>query len=438
MRKLSLALIAVVVMGLALPMAAELCTIDAVPAATLLLPYFEVDTVSPTGVTTLFSVNNASASAVLAHVTIWSDLSVPVLDFDIYLTGYDVQTVNLRDIIVNGVIPRTASAGQDPADTISNKGQISQDINFASCTGFLPPPPTIGSAYITHLINALTGKGSTLETGASRCYGVAYNDDIARGYVTVDTVTGCSLFYPNDAARYWTGYATFQNVLWGDFFYVNPGQNFAQGDTLVHIEASLPGGGGAFDSFPVYTPFGAGDYTFYGRYVAFTGVDQREPLPSVYAARYADGGAFSGGTDLTVWRDSKVNQSPFSCPAVAGTRPTWYPLPTDQIVVFDEEENPIVADTCPVSPCGPNETVTIPAEAQRVVMGVDIPVESSFGWVYLNLNFANSSGFLTPLAQAWVGMNMDAEGRFSVGLQGIALNELCVGSSYILPVNGPV
>src|SRR6185295_8058429 len=119
---------------------ALICTVDDVPAATLLLPYFEVDLDNPNGVTTLFSVNNASATAILAHVVVWSDLSVPVLDFNIYLTGYDVQSINLRDIIVGGIIPRTASAGQDPTDTISNKGQFSQDINFASCNGALPPP----------------------------------------------------------------------------------------------------------------------------------------------------------------------------------------------------------------------------------------------------------------------------------------------------------
>src|SRR5436305_6675816 len=119
----------------AVPASAVICTVDAVPAATLLLPYFEVDLNNPNGLTTLFSINNASATAVLAHVVVWSDLSVPVLDFNIYLTGYDVQTINLRDILVNGVLPRTASAGQDPGDTISPKGQFSQDINFASCQG---------------------------------------------------------------------------------------------------------------------------------------------------------------------------------------------------------------------------------------------------------------------------------------------------------------
>ena len=87
---------------------AVICTIDDVPAATLLLPYFEVDLSNPNGLTTLFSVNNASATAILAHVVVWSDLSVPVLDFDLYLTGYDVQTISLRDIFLSGIVPTTA------------------------------------------------------------------------------------------------------------------------------------------------------------------------------------------------------------------------------------------------------------------------------------------------------------------------------------------
>src|ERR1700712_3216344 len=131
MKKLVLGVSLLCALVLGSPARAVICTIDAVPAATLLLPYFEVDLKNPNGLTTLFSVNNASATAVLAHVTVWSDLSVPVLDFNIYLTGYDVQTINLRDILVNGVLPQTASAGQDPTDTISKKGPKSQDINFA-------------------------------------------------------------------------------------------------------------------------------------------------------------------------------------------------------------------------------------------------------------------------------------------------------------------
>src|SRR3954464_12566302 len=107
-------------LAFAVPASAIICNIDVSPAATLLLPYFEVDLNNPNGLTTLFSVNNASDMAVLAHVVVYSDLSVPVLDFNVYLTGYDVQGINLRDLLA-GAIPVTASAGQDPNNSISPK-----------------------------------------------------------------------------------------------------------------------------------------------------------------------------------------------------------------------------------------------------------------------------------------------------------------------------
>ncbi|HSS79209.1 MAG TPA: hypothetical protein VLV54_20990, partial [Thermoanaerobaculia bacterium] len=195
MKKLVLGVCLLCLIGLGYPARAVICTIDAVPAATLLLPYFEVDLNNPNGLTTLFSVNNASATAILAHVVVYSDLSVPVLDFNIYLTGYDVQTINLRDIIVNGVMPQTASAGQDPDDDISPKGPKSQDINFASCTGQLPPPP-LPPSFIQHLALSLTGKASPLFSGL--CSGRALGDNIARGYITVDTVNNCTLRLPSD------------------------------------------------------------------------------------------------------------------------------------------------------------------------------------------------------------------------------------------------
>src|SRR6185436_5813276 len=94
-------------------------TIDDVPAATLLLPYFELDLDNPNGITTLFSVNNASATAQLAHVTVWSTWSIPVLDFDVYLTGFDVQTFDIRGILASGILPQT---GFGTTDVTNNPG----------------------------------------------------------------------------------------------------------------------------------------------------------------------------------------------------------------------------------------------------------------------------------------------------------------------------
>ena len=431
MRKMAIVLL---LLGLSAagPAGAVICTADDVPAATLLLPYFEVDLDNQWGSGTLFSINNASATAVLAHVVLWSDLSVPVLDFNVYLTGYDVQTINLRDIIVDGVLPRTASAGQDPGDAISPKGQFSQDVNFASCAGQLPPPP-LPQFFLDHLRLSLTGKASPIL--GDRCAGRDLGDNVARGYVTIDAVNNCTLRFPGDAGYFapgGTGDATDQNVLWGDYFYVKDMANLAEGETLVHVEAS------ATDAETSVS----GQYTFYGRYVSWTAADNREPLATNFAVRFVTGGTFDGGTDLLAWRDSKVNQAPFTCPAVGGTRPPWFPLGQEGIVIFDEEEQPEVPQTVPVSPQPPQQgIVPFPAEAQRTqVGGSALPVTPSFGWIYANLNTTISGNPNPPedpaAAQAWVTAIMSAQGRFAVGFDAVQLDSACL-ASHAVPGPGP-
>ncbi|HXO18604.1 MAG TPA: hypothetical protein VOA87_01640 [Thermoanaerobaculia bacterium] len=403
---------------------AVICTIDDVPAATLLLPYFEVDLANANGVTTLFSVNNASATAVLAHVVVWSDLSVPVLDFNVYLTGYDVQSVNLRDILVLGNLPQTASLGQDPNDTISPQGLFSQDINFASCQGQLPLPH-LPASFLSHLQTSLTGQFSSILGG---CAGLAYGDNVARGYVTVDTVNNCTLRFPGDLGYFaagGTGDATDQNVLWGDYFYVNSGTNRADGNAIVHIEASATN--------PQTSV--AGQYTFYGRYDNWTAVDNREPLATNFAGRFVDGGAFNGGTQWVAWRDSKVKQGAFKC----GTTPAWYPLGQEAVTFFDEQEHPFVAETFPISPQPPNQgIIPFPAETQSTqIGGPAFPIPFSFGWIFLNLNTTVAAAGNNPpedpaAAQAWVEIVMSAEGRYSVGFDAIKLDSACAASHLII------
>ena len=374
------------------------------PAATLLLPYFEVD-LAGAGNTTLLSVNNASATAVLARVTLWTDLGVPTLGFHVYLTGYDVQTLNLRDVLT-GTLPATASAGQDAGDSISPQGPLSQDINFASCAGLLPPPP-LGAAEIDHLRAAHTGQPSGLLGG--NCAGQDLGDGIARGYVTVDTVNACTMRGPGDPGYFVSGGAgdaTNQNVLWGDYFLVDPVNNFAQGDSLVHIPADAADGE---TSLP-------GQYTFYGRLVGWSAADNRRPLGSRLANRFLAGGAFTGGTELTVWRDPKAVTAAFACPALAGARPAWYELGQEELAVFDEQEQVTSAGGTP-----------FPAAANRILVGGSgLPVPFPFGWLFLNLSQENAAAGSNPpedprAAQGWVGGTMSAEGLFSVGFRALRL-----------------
>ena len=433
MKRVALCLALVGLLGLSGQAFALINTIDDVPAATLLLPYFEVDN-SDDHINTLFSINNASATAVLAHVTVWSDQSVPVLDFDVYLTGYDVQTINLRDILVNGNLPRTASDGQDPSDTISPQGPVSQDINFASCSGTLPyTNPAISASFRAHLQAWLTGNTSPV-TG--NCAGARIKDGIMRGYVTVDTVNACNLLFPSQLATGYDSFLTDQNVIWGDYFYVNPGENFAQGETLVHIEACVPpgSGNGTGTGLPdPDCPFVPGDHTFYGRYASATAIDQREALATSFAARFINGGVFNGGTKYYIWREANAAAAGYSCSSAGPS--SWYPLDAAQIVIFDEEENPVTANECPSGDPTCQQLITIPNEAQCIDVATDLLTPFDFGWAYLNLqNTKIIAAYGDDDAQAWVTAVMDAEGRFSVGFDGIQLDNANTPNTLIIPV----
>ncbi|MFL6234391.1 MAG: hypothetical protein ACJ76N_14760 [Thermoanaerobaculia bacterium] len=379
------------------PAAAKTCAVDVVPAATLLLPYFEVDLKSPAGRTTLMSINNASDRATIAHVVLWTDLGVPTLAFDVYLTGYDVQTLNLRDLFA-GHPPATADAPRDFGDTVSPKGALSQDTGFPGCEGLLPPPG-LSPAIVDHLVRSHQGLASPLLGG--KCAAQFLGDQVERGYITVDVARRCSTLTPADPGYFGPdGVAGHDNVLWGDFFLIDPAGNVAEGEDLVRIESD-----------PARF---AGHPTFYERYVNSSGADGREPLPTVWESRFVNGGAFTGGTNLIYWRDSRLRDQPFDC----GRPPSWYPFPWEfpRTVIFDEQEHPAVP-SCPIL-C-PTLASPFPAESGRIpVGGLAFPAPYSFGWAYLDMKTFARPAFSAPGAtQAWLGTIHEALGTFSVGYE---------------------
>jgi hypothetical protein len=394
------------------------CVLDDPPAATLLLPYFEIDVANPSGATTLFSVLNTGAPAVLVNVTLWTDWGVPTFAFPIYLTGFDVETVNLRDIF-EGRLPATASLGQDLSGFTSPKGTLSEDIDIDSCDGLLPPP-ALQPAFAAELRRAHQGLSSTLLGAPARCSGAPIGDGRARGYVTIDLVNGCSTTatFPSDTG-YWGvgGRAASRNVLSGDVFQVDPAQNAADGASLVRIEA-FPG------------RFAPGTTTFYGRFPfqgqqPFRAIDDREPLATLWATRFVQGGAFNGGSKLVVWRDPGVQTASVEC----GTQPTWRVAET--LVAFDEQES-VAADEgcnilCPPRAYDPN----FPRVAQKIGLddlgipenwtGIRQPIPFDFGWAALTF-------YYPPLgnpAQAWVGLELSAEGRFRVSETATPIDSSC-------------
>ncbi len=200
MRQWAFGLLGIALVLCSTPAPAVQCALDQVPAATLLVPYFEVDLASVNQQTTLLFVTNMTSAAALAHATIWTDWGVPALGFDVYLTGYDVQLVNLRDVIANGNLPQTASLGQDPGDIISPDGPRSQDINYSSRNGVLPPA-MLGTAARAELQAEL--KGEPLPSNPTLCAGSPRGNPVARGYVT-----GVTPLYGAPRAQGWVGFMT--------------------------------------------------------------------------------------------------------------------------------------------------------------------------------------------------------------------------------------
>ena len=423
MRRLLLAAAVILAVLPAKPARAVLGTTDNVPAATILFPYFEVDLGNGQGINTLIAIQNASASAGLMNVTLWTDLGIPTLSFIVYHTGYDTQTINLRDILVNGVVPRTASAGQDQPDGISPHGPLSQDINFASCNGdpddfgagddgplgpFLPPlSPLLSAAQIADLQKAHTGQASTSGSfgiSAGMCSGTSRGDNIARGYVTADDLIACGALNPHSPSGYFppnSGITGTRNIWFGDVFYIRPALDLMEADIAVPIEATFQ---------PNTLP---GPYTFYGRMpgVNFTRADGREPLATAWAASY-----LNYSTDLLVWRDPTTDVAPFPC----GSLQDPYPLQQAQAVAFDTEENPLQLSGS-----------LFPVSAQRTPVGpppMSIPAEKA-GWLFLNLNSA--TGFMGAFRQSWVQVlrNPEAPPVMGTGWSAVQLGHAATGDS---------
>jgi hypothetical protein len=400
-------------------LAQTLHTVGDQPAATLLLPYFEVDLAHPAGANTYFTVNNASELATTAHVTIWSEMHVPVYSFDIYLTGYDAQPLNVRDLL-SGRLPQTASQGQDPGDTlgvndgISNGGAFSQDINIPGCAGILPAG-AVPQATIDHIRASLTGQASPV-TG--QCATRSDGTRLARGYITVDATNSCTTMVPSDPGYFISGglgVASNDNQLWGDYTYTNHIGGLESGDAspLVHITAN--------QADPETSTLG--QYTFYGRFVGWNAADNREPLSSNFITRFVSLPTV-GTTTLTVWRDARVTQGYFAC----GSTPAWYPLTQEGLRFFDEQENPEIPAESPFPPQPPNPNLRpFALAAQRVTVGgSQLPTSFASGILFLNLN-TNPTGSTSPTddpaiinsglypAQAFVSVHLKGTGRYSTG-----------------------
>ena len=368
--------------------------------ATLLFPYFEVDLDDPEGRTTLIAIHNASSEPALAHAVLWTNWGLPTLTFDLYLPGLGVETLGLRDVM-QGRVPDTGlfpGAGEKLSPPPLNP-------HFPGCADPISNPE-LTAGEIADLQAKHTGRPSPTD---GLCSGASTGDpSLATGYLTVDSVSDCSttLRLPRDDGYFvegGLGLADNRNVLWGDFFLVDPGEDFAQGLDAVALVADA-------DRFGV----GPGQRnTFYRRHTG--GRDERAPLSTAVRARYLLGGGFDGGTDLLVWSEWSFSDT---LPVPCGESPTGA-----STTIFRAELRELGGGLL-----DSREMVSAARSLRLPVDGEDLSAEG-FGTIEMSGILIHPGGIGVPLPdeplQTWMAAVISAEGRFSVGTPAVRMDDLC-------------
>ena len=452
MKKTLVACLAVVALvAVAASAGAITCTSDQRPAATLLIPYFQATfnadgTIQGTGAAaldTLVTIGNASAAPMIAHVNVWSERSELVLDFNVALTGYDIQSWSMASVL-RGNLPVT------PVDNTHTPATSSKDACQRNATAAVYPNP--GGYLRVRPTAPATGLDNTLATtvypagpfATSFLFGVLDSlDDTAdsracggvdntianpiRGYVTIDHANYCNLSNPSDPAYYTNDAIGMENNLWGDYIFTNSAGLGTEGYTAVDLEADFSLADGAAP------PTATSHRTFYRRYVtvpdgaaclnvfptpqvAWSCIpgDAREPLGLKYAARWFDS-APTVTSFFNVWRASSGSLTDLldggSCDTVE---------PTVALTFYDEDENIVSQGVCP-SPCV-NPTFNFPFETQRSSITAFSHPAWPAGWV--NMGFFNGSApNAGALDQAYVTYDIQGATLFlSAGVPGTQLD----------------
>jgi hypothetical protein len=394
------------------------CDISTSPAATLLLPYFEVDVNSHVtkAQNTIFSIINTSRSPQIARVTVWTDSGYPALWFNVFLTGYDVQSISLYDVLARGIVPATSNASPNGLRSAPN----SENAHFVALEGCAASGGELTAEVLANVQSVLT-VGAAASSGACK---VGTSHTNAAGYVTVDLVNSCSPVSPLDVG-YYSQILAFENVLTGDYERINPDTlsgNFAGGSPLVHIKA-IPEGGGPSTTTPL-------PYTFYDRYTPpnTRKVDRRQPLPSSFAARFIQGGKAQFFTDFVMWREGQAAGTA-SCTSANAT------MALEPAVRFDEDENPTVNVASPSS--------TAPSAAAISTASNLFPPLTGFGvtgWMLVNLDNKagmrmNNNPYSTQRSsQNWLIVRLSADGRYAVDYEATALKNGCVSSGPVTSI----
>lgn len=405
--------------------------LDTVPAATLLVPYIIVDAdasgiPNPTGYTTLTVVTNVSSAKQLVHVTVYNAASEGVVDFDEVLTGYDVWSINWRDLVTGdfenfdtgkvsgGFWTGTVGTVGSPFGPSTNVPGIPaiglnnpQDSDFAtpSSTGCGFPWGNL-TAYASIIVGKLQsplfpyptqdtdcGTGGMAKTMASPAFLAGMGVSPLFFYATIDSVKACNGLFPDQAAAYWDtvladadgfswpGYNTRNNTLTGYDFYMNFSANYSESLPTVNIEAAATPAFPQLEGFYSVKRFESG---------ATNTVDDREPLPTAWAFNYFNAGGVT--TEVAVWKT--VNELDQVDAVILACRPYIY-------YAWDEDEKAKsrTTTTCPSGLCfGNPEPNLFPFETQKVAVNtVNFSgLMSGNGWMMLifdpSINFFPNDG----------------------------------------------
>jgi hypothetical protein len=437
MKKILVTCVAIVALfAVAGSASAVTCTIDTRPAATLLIPFFQASfnadgTVSP-NLDTLVTIGNASSAPMIAHVNVYNDLSELVLDFNIALTGRDIQSFSVANTLrgnltntpintnhlvsVNDACQRNAAAATYPAANgyLRIRPTVpATPLDNSLATTLYGAGPFAGG-FLFNVLDSLDDTPDTVE-----CGGVDGDiEGLIKGYITIDHANYCNLSNPRDTNYYELDAIGMENNLWGDVLFTSNSGLPTIGSPTVNIEAAstATGAGSPLAANLVPQP-----RTFYARYTdgldplctncTFAtnpwnqGIgDQREPLGLRYAARWFDSPASGITSFFLVWRGGfgdTVDLINFGdCDIIE---------PVVSLTFFDEDENTVTSGVCP-SPCQ-QPTFNFPLETQRrQITGFSHPNWPA-GWVLMNFVSGTGLGF-RAYDQAWVEYDFIGPGAF--------------------------
>ncbi len=333
---------------------AEFGRTDPEPAATLLLPYFEVDLSDPNGENTVLTVVNSSSIPTIAHVVLWTDWAIPTLGFEVFLEANGSADINLFDVFNSGQLPNSAPL-----------------VLVAQTSGFVIVPPCspaqLAPDTLVEIGRAHRGLSSSLFS--NRCGGHEFGDRSARGFITIDNVDSCTTLLPTSPGYFGeSAVALGGNVLWGTFAQIHRADGTSAGSALVPIEAA---------------PFAVGS-SFYDSFADSSGQDQREPLSERWRSAYYNDE--SRQTDAILWRDPGESTNPQPC----GTAPDWYPLTDGTFRVFGSDGNSFDASAF----------IPFPLATNRVrIDDAALPTPFALGRISINLDpivVATQSGIIVP------------------------------------------